>query len=385
MILVDLAQYSDLHKPDSNFVDPYKVAELHKNANGTTFTLPSSNVRFMGAKTVQEGFREAVFNQLSDDRSAMEPGKRHTMLETFYELARISTDPAALYEYPDNAVYVYKCASCGAKTENGFKVIWGTTSLKCPVCASKIFATDAMRLHEEVTDFSSNEVPLTRFMNAAEHLIIAGFVRMLAEFDPATLSQLAIIVDGPLAIFGQPAWLSRRLMRLYYEINKDLSSRGLPPFIMLGLQKEGQLMDHARSIDRFIPNGRILLVDDDYRNVHVRNNDSAVSNNFGDETYYGQDFILKTESGSIFIVAVPYPFPAKPGMNFKSEKAKMSNYPELSRSLDVIRHFEFDLYHSSVVPVALAHRHASISLVPGGKVLDLITRRGLAHPRKPIK
>jgi hypothetical protein len=44
----------------------------------------------------------------------------------------------------------------------------------------------------------------------------------------------------------------------------------------------------------------------------------------------------------------------------------------------LIRHFELDLYDSAIVPVALAHRHASISIVPGGKVLDIITKTGLA-------
>jgi hypothetical protein len=37
-----------------------------------------------------------------------------------------------------------------------------------------------------------------------------------------------------------------------------------------------------------------------------------------------------------------------------------------------------DLYDNALVPVALANRHASISLVPGGKVLDLLVRSGLA-------
>jgi hypothetical protein len=57
----------------------------------------------------------------------------------------------------------------------------------------------------------------------------------------------------------------------------------------------------------------------------------------------------------------------------------MANYGSLiERSCDLIRHFELDLYESAIVPVALAHRHASISIVPGGKVLDIITKAGLA-------
>jgi hypothetical protein len=41
-----------------------------------------------------------------------------------------------------------------------------------------------------------------------------------------------------------------------------------------------------------------------------------------------------------------------------------------------------DLYDNALVPVALAHRHASISLVPGGKVLDLLVRSGLGVDKK---
>jgi hypothetical protein len=54
----------------------------------------------------------------------------------------------------------------------------------------------------------------------------------------------------------------------------------------------------------------------------------------------------------------------------------------IERACDLIRHFEMDLYDNALVPVALAHRHASISLVPGGKVLDLLVRSGLGADKK---
>jgi hypothetical protein len=47
----------------------------------------------------------------------------------------------------------------------------------------------------------------------------------------------------------------------------------------------------------------------------------------------------------------------------------------------LIRYFELDLYDNAIVPVALAHRHASISLVPGGKVLDILARDGLSQAK----
>jgi hypothetical protein len=62
------------------------------------------------------------------------------------------------------------------------------------------------------------------------------------------------------------------------------------------------------------------------------------------------------------------------------QEVVVSNYNEqLPCIFDIIIYFEFDLYQNAIVPVALAHRHASISFVPGGKVLKFVTRHGLSR------
>jgi hypothetical protein len=213
-------------------------------------------------------------------------------------------------------------------------------------------------------------------MNAVEQLIMATFVRMLAKYQPRSLSEMAFINDGPLAVFGQPASISFSLMALYHRIESELAAKGLPPPVIIGLQKDGQVMEHARSIEPYLAENTYRVVDDDYRNRYI----SPVNNdNFGYETYFGQDFIFKTRAGRIFTVAIPYPFRDRsPTKAFANEKAKIQNYGDkIARAFNVIRHFQLDLYENAVIPVALAHRHASISLVPGGKVLDLVTRHGL--------
>jgi hypothetical protein len=163
-----------------------------------------------------------------------------------------------------------------------------------------------------------------------------------------------------------------------------LGQLGLEPLLVVGLQKTGEVMDHLNLLNRFLPNGVIRVLDDDYRYKHIKGSDSP-ADNFGFETYYGQDFLFKTEKGRIFNFAVPYPFADKRTMGdqktFAKAKADPTHYGSLiERACDLIRHFELDLYESAIVPVALAHRHASISIVPGGKVLDIVTKTGLARP-----
>lgn len=364
-VLIKLTDYNGLAIPGGRFVDPFKVAALHRNADGIAFTLPGSNIRYKNALTVKDGFRLAVWDQLSGGRTNFSKSGPYSVADTLFDIS-------------NGRLHVKSCPNCGHEPAAEFVLTPALPSLACPECETQIYATDSLRLYEEISDFGSNASPMTRFMNAVEHLTMASLIRMLAAQQPEALSRMAFIVDGPLAVFGQPAWISKKLMGLYHRVAQDLAARGLPSPVILGLQKEGMAMDHARAVERFVRNGRFRVIDDDYRKQYISAGVSKTPN-FGDETYYGQDFIFKTEKGQIFVVAVPYPFPNKRDKaRFSQDKVDVTFYPDLGRAFNLIRHFEFDLYRSAVVPVALAHRHASISLVPGGKVLDLMSRHGLS-------
>jgi hypothetical protein len=234
-----------------------------------------------------------------------------------------------------------------------------------------------------VSDFGDNTSAMTRMMNAVEHLLLAAFVLELLRGNPVALGKIAFVMDGPLALFGEPAKLHPRIMSLLHAANMKLAELNQEPLLVMGLQKTGGVMDHARLLERFLPNGVFRVIDDDYRHTYITGSDTP-SANFGNETYYGQDFLFKTERGRIFNFALPYPFGNKDagggGKGFAKVKAELPRYGSLiERACNLIRHFELDLYDNAIVPVALAHRHASISLMPGGKVLDLLARAGLGH------
>lgn len=365
-VLIEMAKYADLIDPKTRFVDPFKAADLHRNASPVTYTLPGSNIRFQHAKTVKDGFRRAVFKQLSDNK-ANSGASRLILTDTLLALN-------------SGGIALDKCPSCGEVGHFSFDK--DTLQHTCPACSEPVFLTDWLRLHEDISDFGNNTSAMTRMMNAVEHLLLAGLIYQVFKANPRALSKMAFVMDGPLAIFGQPAKLHSRIMSMLQTINVRLRELKLEPLLVIGLQKTGEVMDHANLLNKFLPNGVIRLLDDGYRNRYIKGSDSP-ANNFGNETYYGQDFLFKTERGRIFNFAVPYPFASKGRATeqkaFAAAKADVLNYGSLiERACDLIRHFELDLYDSAIVPVALAHRHASISIVPGGKVLDIITKAGLA-------
>lgn len=361
-VLITMEQYAELVNPKSRFVDPFKAADLHRNAQPITYVLPGSNIRYKGAKTVKDGFRHALFDQFTINRRDGE--SRMVLAET-------------LLAINSNQISIEICPCCAADVTLLFTPY--TLTRECPSCKSTVYVTDWLRLHEGLSDFGDNSSAMTRMMNAVEHLLLGAFILELLQSTPHALSKIAFVIDGPLALFGEPAKLHQRLMALIHTANLKLAELGSEPILILGLQKTGAVMDHARLLQKFLPNNVIKVIDDDYRQSYITGAETR-SANFGSETYYGQDFLFKTERGRIFNFALPYPFPDKGsnGNEFSKRKIEIERYGSLvERACDLIRYFELDLYDNAIVPVALAHRHASISLIPGGKVLDLLAKAGL--------
>ncbi|XBO88978.1 hypothetical protein AAGG43_00670 [Bacillus paranthracis] len=63
-----------------------------------------------------------------------------------------------------------------------------------------------------------------------------------------TLSKIGFIVDGPLAIFGEPAKLNRSIHRYINKVNGLLNNKGLKPLIYMGISKTGTVVDHINVV-----------------------------------------------------------------------------------------------------------------------------------------
>jgi hypothetical protein len=222
-------------------------------------------------------------------------------------------------------------------------------------------------------------VALSRLMIVLEHLIPIHYIRFIEQKVLLALNKIAFFVDGPLAIFGTPAWLHRSIMIYLNEVNTKLAKYHQPPLLLIGLQKSGQIVDYLRLINRFLPPDRLFAIDDEYRYKYILANRDPSRGGFGFETYYGQDFIFKTQQGRTFVFALPYPYPSKeePGSDFIHEKTDWARYPTLPTAIKLLEELQTELYRDAVVPIALAHRYTAISLKPGGRILDLLTRRAL--------
>jgi len=356
----------------SRFVDPFKVAEIKNNNSSIIFVFPSSNIRFSDEKSVRDGFRKALDDSLYNYRS--NPADEKTSLRsTLFKLSSYRRDSYG-NENPD-VIKLHKCPNC--KAEN-IEVKNIPEQQYCPECKGKIYASDCLRIWEEVGDNISNQSALTRFMNVIEHLFVIHYIRVIVDGNPNdfvdVLQNVCFFVDGPLAIFGTCAWIHSCIMEYLNEINTIMKSYGKSNIMILGLLKTGDVCDYFQLISKYIPDGVIYCLQDDLRYKYINYNDNPPEI-FGAETYYGQDFLYKTQSGRNFVFTVPYPFKDKHNKReFKNNKSELVNYKNIWAYTKLIQDFECDLYQNAVVPIALAHKYTAISLEPGSKVLDLLSK-----------
>lgn len=376
-MLIDMGKYNSLRTEGGRFVDPFRVAELQDSNSPLTFTLPSANIRWNNKGNVRDSFRASIDEQLYGVKTRFNEKDPSTSLRTtLFHLA--SDRPGKMRTGDPKRLKIHKCPNC---EEGPLEVMDVPEQQYCPHCGGEIYPSDCLRLWEEISDFQSNIQALNRFMMVVEHLVPIHYIRHLEENSLSSLGSIAFFIDGPLAIFGNSAWLHASIMRYLSRVNQRLAKVNESNILMIGLQKTGQIADYMNTIDRFLPANRIYILDDDYRYKYIYAGREPAKNGFGAETYYGQDFIYKTPSGRTFIFSLPYPFENKElltdGIQFMQAKTEIERYTELPRALALIQNFECDLYENAVVPIALAHRYTSISLVPGGRVLDLLTREAL--------
>ena len=376
-LLIKRNQYNSL-QDGSAFINPFKVAALKENNSSITFALPSSNIEYKGQQNVRDGFRLALDNSLHEVRTiSTDPST--SLRATLFRLAAYRTGSFAITE--KDTLILQKCPNCEIE-KLLIKNISEEQFCPNPDCKKIIYPSDCLRIWEEVTDFVSNQTALTRFMNVIEHIFMIHYIRVIRDMNPQSfvdvLNNLCFFVDGPLAIFGNPAWVHSSIMKFLYEVNEEMIKHGKNPIMILGLQKSGKVYDYLQLIGKSLKNNSIYCLEDDFRYKYIDFDKTPSASTFGSETYYGQDFLFKTQSGRTFVFSVPYPFKDKQNpIEFTHKKCNIDNYSNIGAYTKLIEDFECDLYENAVVPIALAHKYTAISLKPGSKVLDLLSRSNI--------
>ncbi len=375
-VALDMMRYQGLRPPGARLIDPMSVNALLRETEAFSMALPGAYVVPVGRQTAREGFRHELQSYFKSERTRL--GSR-TLLDT---LKDVWTAMGRL-ETSDEGRRFLEVGCTEDDCEGKAHVDAVSNVGRCGSCGSEVIFTDSLRLHEPFMESGDNQGVFNRLMNGVEHLMMIHYLLYLREVSPQLLSKLCVISDGPLAVFGEMAPLHRGIMRLIGDIRDELRGRGLEEPLIIGFSKSGRIVEHFASIEAIIaeaqsPNSFVFPVSDSYRYSYLEPTKNPTVNH-GKETYYGQDFYIRQESGRGFVMGLPYPFGDRSRSDFQTAKSDVQHYgSSIGRALRVVREFESDLYGSSLVPITLAHQHASISLKPGGRVLDILSKQSLS-------
>jgi len=348
-----------MEQSDQRLVDPAMIREMTREAMHG-IVLPGSNIVRPDMSTVRDSWRAEIYDifriHLVEDRS---------LLDVFAVLITHSEK-----QIRGGGILLARCAASEECTERNIAV--PLSGRVCPGCGGYLFPTDALRIHEEVTEEHENLAALGRLMTCLEHLTLVAYLQYLARRQPRVLGTTAFLLDGPLALFGPQAWLHTPILDYIHTLSGSLARQGYFPPVIAGLEKGGQFAEHARLIGDRIPRRTIMMLPDEYIYRHILTFRPAANATFGRDTYYGQKFVYRTAQGQLLTITVPkiimgVPDPHDPG-----------HYSCLPDTLALLDRIGTNLYQDAVIPIALAHSFASIPLRTGSRVLTLLSKELLS-------
>jgi hypothetical protein len=341
---------------------PINPADFRKTEQAATVdaALPGSNVVTRDHRSARAAFRESVFEVFHD--AVVDADDPSTLLDTYNLLLQFK---------PKNNPQSCPYDSC----DHEFAIGPTTNSCSCEL-QRRIYSTDALRIHERFNDVGSNGEAFGLVMQIWERILLIHLLRCFEKRNWLEgLGKLAFFVDGPLGVFGPPAWLSAAISKELKRLNLVVRQKTGNDIVIIGIEKTGAFVAHFDEIDqsetvgslRFHPRSFLLLTDS-YIKQRISLSDS--DRRYGQDTYFGRKFFYKTASGSRIIASIPF-------LNDEQDTLDSDDvalYPQFGNVCATLDSLVSSRYPNSLSPIISAHSHAAIPLHLGAKVLQQLAQ-----------
>ncbi len=359
VIVVNLEDLRNL--PSVTIPRPSAIRDLEQ-CRTLDEVLPGRNVVREKVKndSAQRFFRSQIYDLLNSSRL---DDDHETMMETLSAITSARSNPR------------YHCPieDCDAE------ISVGAGREQCPCDRDElIFETDRLRIHERFEDHGSSEQAYTAVQAVVEHLALVNILRYFERLERWNVFRTtAFIMDGPLAIFGMPAWLKTYIQDEIARLHSKCLQEGGPGILLFGVEKSGQFLEHLKALDwseregpgQRLAAGTALTPDLDYIHRYIALRPPGAKP-WGDATYYGRKVLYKNQAGQHSVVMTPIVNPAGKDLTHVDDDA----YPRLGEALDLMDNLSTYLYEDGFAPLVRAHAHAAIPLRMGTRILEDLFR-----------
>ena len=324
--------------------------------------LPGSNVVTRTHKSAKVAFREELYDVLHGE-----------IVDTQDRVPLLDTYEALLAYKPTTAPQSCPYAELGC--DQKFLIGPGLSACTCSARRS-IWSTDALRIHERFHEVGSNGEAFGEVMQVWERVLLVHLLRVFERRGfLAKASRLAFFIDGPLALFGPPAWLSAAISSELGRINAEIRKLTGNDLTLVGIEKTGQFVVHFDELDQteepgktLFPPGTYFLPTDSYIKQRIIFSDSP--KRYGSDTYFGRKFFYKTKSGARIVASIPF-------LDAKQDTLGSSDvrlYPSLGTVCSLLDKLVSCRYPNALAPIVSAHAQAAIPLHLGAKVLEQLAK-----------
>jgi len=357
-VLLDLLKIDEL-----DAARPVNPQEFRKTEEASTLdaAMPGCNVITRTNTSAIDSFREALFENFHDVIVDAKDGK--SLLDTYEALLKLRNSAVISCPY-----------SSRSGCDRHISVSTGVGSCDCER-RHPIYSTDALRIHERFHDNSTNGEAFGEVIQVWERVLLLHLLRWFERRGVLDrVSKIAFIVDGPLAMFGHPAWLSPVVKAELKRLNKIVRENTGNDLLVIGIEKSGAFVTHFDEVDKtasgapYFPNRSFALLTDEY--IKQRVIFSISDKPYGQDTYFGRKFFYKAKSGAKIVATLPFLDDSQDDIS----KDDISLYPSFGRVCNLLDKLVSSRFPNSVGPIITAHANAAIPLTLGTKVLEQLAR-----------
>ena len=337
------------------FIGPEDMAKFN-NLQRYSLVIPAKGVRGPGATGFSEGVRKAIHKFLSKDKPELLTALQWLLFREWLPPDKRSSWP------------ISRCpASPTGQCEQDFVFRSGEPAEQdCPACGRPVYLADGLRLFERIDEEQGAGGIMAYLLTTLEQLVLVNVIHLVLGMKPASLREILLVKDGPLAFFGVTAPLRKPMQELMtYLGDKD---NGKPLINLVGLEKSGAFVEHAALIEPLLKPGQLLVLDNEYIYKYIQPGDPT-GQPFGQNTYYGAKVIFRGEGQDTYVATIPT-------SSYKT-KPKFEDLYNGAEVLQVTSQLRCSMYDNALVPIVLANRLVSLADVPSQDILKKFAAKGI--------
>ena len=344
-----------------NIPSPSELREL-ENVATMSAVLPGQNV--VGLEVEQDKPKKFFRQTIRQEMNFKLDDGHESLLETFHAIAADAIKSGAMFQCP--------IEDCGQGPSGNVQRRAKDEPCECHR-KEPLYSTDSLRMHERFHDHGTCEQAFTAFRMVTEHLLMMNIVRYFhQQLEPSHFDRTAFVIDGPLAIFGMPAWLKDHLQAEVERIHNELMQIGRQGLLLMGIEKTGQFTEHLEELDwretegqrQGLPNGTALVPTTEYVYKHIAPNPNSTKA-YGQAVHYGRKIMYKSRNGQHAVLMTPIVNSA----GHEPNSTSLDAFPRLGDALDIVDDLYSHLYRDGFIPLIRANAHAAIPLRQGHGML----------------